>query len=499
MNNQWFSVDKAGLAKVLRRRGMAFVLYELVQNSWDTETDAVEIKLEPIRGRSAVKLTINDSDPDGFRNLVHAYTLFAESERKGEAGKRGRFNLGEKLVLAVCETATIRSTTGTIIFDDRGRRRGRERLQQGTEFEAIIRMTRAEIDSVIEAAGRLICPVPTFLNGKLLPTRTPLHSFEISLPTEIADDASGVLRRPRRTTSVRVYSRLQSETFLYELGIPVVGQELPWDIEVMQKIPLNMDRDNVTPGYLQEVRVAVMNEMHDQLPGTDVANPAVSMALADRRIRPEAVDTILTMKFGEKRAIYDPSDLEANHKLVSRGYNLIHGGTFPKEAWESIRRADAARPAGQIAPTYKAYSDTGTPAQYYPLEKWTPGMRRIAEFTQRMARQLIGHEISVLFEKGRSRSPFSANYGDRVLTFNHDLLGKKWFQQDVSSESVLDLIIHELAHEYASNHLDEKFHKACTKLAAKAVQTALTSPEIFELHSKFTDPKELEAHCAISE
>jgi 3-(3-hydroxy-phenyl)propionate hydroxylase len=31
-------------------------------------------------------------------DLTHAFTLFAESAKKGDAEKRGRFNLGEKLV-----------------------------------------------------------------------------------------------------------------------------------------------------------------------------------------------------------------------------------------------------------------------------------------------------------------------------------------------------------------------------------------------------------------
>ena len=35
---QWFDVDKAGLAKLLARKGKEFVLFELVQNAWDEDT-----------------------------------------------------------------------------------------------------------------------------------------------------------------------------------------------------------------------------------------------------------------------------------------------------------------------------------------------------------------------------------------------------------------------------------------------------------------------------
>lgn len=84
-----------GLAKVLRRRRTAFVLYGLVQNALDTETERVEIELQPIPKRAAAKLTPSDSDPDGFKNLDHAYTQFAESKRKDTAEKRGSLILAK--------------------------------------------------------------------------------------------------------------------------------------------------------------------------------------------------------------------------------------------------------------------------------------------------------------------------------------------------------------------------------------------------------------------
>src|SRR3990172_1784245 len=94
----WFEVDRAGLAKLVERRGKAFLLYELISNCWDTGATEVVVTLGEI-GR-AVELTIVDNDVNGFADLTHAYTLFAESSRKSDPSKRGRFNLGEKLVLA---------------------------------------------------------------------------------------------------------------------------------------------------------------------------------------------------------------------------------------------------------------------------------------------------------------------------------------------------------------------------------------------------------------
>ncbi len=79
--------------------------------------------------------------PEGFKDLSHAFTLFADSNKKADPGKRGRFNLGEKLVLAICDQATISTTKGTIHFEDSERRASRSRRQPGSLFEGVIRMT----------------------------------------------------------------------------------------------------------------------------------------------------------------------------------------------------------------------------------------------------------------------------------------------------------------------------------------------------------------------
>ena len=106
MSNSWFEVDKAGLAKIVAARGKVFVLYELLQNAFDEDgVTEIAVRFEPIPGRSEVVLEIIDDSLNGFRRLSDAWTIFAASYKKSHAQKRGRFNLGEKLVLSLCEEA----------------------------------------------------------------------------------------------------------------------------------------------------------------------------------------------------------------------------------------------------------------------------------------------------------------------------------------------------------------------------------------------------------
>src|SRR5262245_62080996 len=121
--NNWFEVDKAGLAKILARKGLESAVFELIQNAWDEDgVTKVKVTLDTM-GHGRALLKVEDDAPNGFVDLSHAFTLFAESKKKANPEKRGRFNLGEKLVLAVCSEAKIITTTGGIIFDKGGRRR----------------------------------------------------------------------------------------------------------------------------------------------------------------------------------------------------------------------------------------------------------------------------------------------------------------------------------------------------------------------------------------
>src|SRR5438876_6624914 len=95
--NNWFEVDKQGLAKLLERKGKEFALFELIQNGWDEPgVTKVSVSLEYV-GHNKARLVVEDDAPEGFKDLSHAFTLFASSTKTANPEQRGRFNLGEKL------------------------------------------------------------------------------------------------------------------------------------------------------------------------------------------------------------------------------------------------------------------------------------------------------------------------------------------------------------------------------------------------------------------
>ncbi len=289
--SNWFDVDKAGLAKLMAGRSKAFIVYELLQNAWDQNVTRVDVTLVPLAGSRNVRITVTDDDPDGFADLRDAYTLFAASRKKDNAEQRGRFNIGEKLVLALAKRAMIETTTGPVVFTATGRHKQQSKREAGSRFEADVSMTRAEMTEIDRAVKLLIPPdgIFTTYNGCFFPPRIPVASFEETLPTVVADEA-GVLRKTNRKTLVRVYEPAEGEpAMLYEMGIPVVETGDRFHVDVQQKVPLNMDRDNVTPAYLRTVRVAVLNATHHLIDQEDAPQTWVREACSDDRARSEAV------------------------------------------------------------------------------------------------------------------------------------------------------------------------------------------------------------------
>jgi hypothetical protein len=482
----WFDVSKEGLANLLERRGRAFAILELLQNAWDTRCTRVDVALEPLPNRAEVMVRVTDDDPEGFANLAHAYTLFAPSVKGGDAEKRGRFNLGEKLVLACCRKAMITTTTGRVTFEGKTRTLSRHRRTVGSEFLGYLTMTRDQFTEALAMVRMALPPdhVPTFINGIALAARSPIATIKRSLPTEIAD-AEGRLRRTARVTEIRVFEPLAGEAaHLYELGIPVVAlADDRFHIDVRQKVPLPFDRDSVTPAYLASVRAAALDAAVTRLTPEETSTRWVTDAM--EHADTDTVVAAVRKRFGDKLAAFDPSDLEANNRVVSMGYTVVPGASLPKAAWAKLREAGAALAAGKIAPTHP---EKMADAETVPPSQWTVGQRRVARWASYLARTLLNVEIEVRIIRSL-RSDVVASWGrlhlrGALLTFNVSRLGHDFFDvvpdlpTDPAWVKVNDLLLHEMAHHAEANHLSDAYHDAICNLGAKLFALAVNNPQI---------------------
>ena len=99
---------------------------------------------------------------------------------------------------------------------------------------------------------------------------------------------------------------------------------------------------------------------------------------------------------------------------------------------------------------------------------------------------LIGKPITVQFVNWSRRdgADWRACYGTGHLLgwsefdFNVGVLGRRWFANGVT-EDTDGLIIHELGHEFCTNHADTNYYRALTKLGARLKAAALAEPDWF--------------------
>ena len=231
------------------------------------------------------------------------------------------------------------------------------------------------------------------------------------------------------------------------MGLPVVETGDKWHVNVEQKVPLNRDRDNVKPAYLQAIRVAVLNAAHDLLTADDEATAGwCKLAGADPRCSDEAIKHLIRLRFGEKVAAPDPSDTEAMKTVSIPGWD--HRGGLSKGEWANVKRAGAVLPAGQICPTAKPYSRRPERKARRSDSRRSMDARHEehCSYARFLGQELMGIKSSSQWFARRTTSmPAMAR---KRLDLNLTL-GHRWFDQG-ATEEVDQLLIHEFGHQYSA-------------------------------------------------
>jgi histidine kinase/DNA gyrase B/HSP90-like ATPase len=477
--SSWLEVDIHGLRRTLERKGKAWAIFELVQNSWDAD-DASEVNVALTKPKNGIStLRCEDNAPDGYRNLDDAHTLFASSTKKTDPTKRGRFNAGEKFVLVMCESAKVTSTTGQIQFLPNGKRKETDEVttKAGTIFEGKLEMTDEEWEEVGRQVKHLFPPILTTYNGDALPQRIPTKVFEATLPTEVANER-GVLSPRKRKTEVRVYETLEGETpTIYERGIPVVEMDGKWHVSVEQKIPLNTERDNVTAGYLRNLHAIVLEAMVDHITSDDAVKPWARAAVETGKLSEETVKKVATVRFGEKAVLFDREDAGSNKEAVSQGANVVNRGAISPEERKVFYNSGALKKAGEVAEFKTEHvctpaKNTKAPSEYNSDES------KFAAFVGAVSPLLIDHPVTV---KVVNDSSFHAEACIRFRKDSYELELNLAYHDVHDWESNYEVIIHELAHHkvQSNDHLCREFYNTVNQLGANMVMLALNEPELF--------------------
>jgi len=490
MKNKWLEIDKEGLRKSLGQKDKVFLLTEMVSNAWDENITKVEVTLSCPDENNHSWLRVTDNSPTGWDDLSHSHTMFAESVKKGKSEKRGRFNAGEKDVLALAIEAKLTTVKGQVLFNEDGTRtEGTESREVGSEFVAKFQLTLEEYEHICNQAKLLIPPkgITTLFNANPIQNRKPCGSFTETLPMPLADK-EGVMRNTERKTKVNLYERLPGEVaMIYEMGIPIVelGDD-KWHVNVMQKVPLSRDRDNVNPAYLRKIRVGVLNAKFDELNEDDAGAMWVSEAAGNTKSSDQAVIHIKNLRFGEKAVTRDVRDIGSAKEAVSKGFVIIEGGSMSGAAWarlKAVKKADGSA----VVPTSREVAPTDIDVnldKVVPPRKWTLTMQGYARFVGRIAPRLINRPVTVQYidDNGEGiQGCFKWKEGEMTVNLAY---------HDVASPTDnYELLIHELAHNtlHSNDHLHKIFYETVTELGAKLAILAQTEPRLFDIGANSFD------------
>ena len=461
----WFEVSKEGLRSLMAGKPKWFIVRELVQNAWDeliTKCEVIATYNKPI-----ATIMVTDDSPDGFRDIADAYTIFKKTKKRKDPTKRGRFNFGEKQVLALCNRGKVTTTTGTIIFDKKGRHASREKTEKGSLVEIEVRMSKVEFDEVLNSISKYHVPedIQFSVNGNTIPYRNPLKSFQAKLRTCIQEGDS--FRPTERITTVNLYKEEQS--FLYELGIPVMEIDCTFSVDIQQKIPLSADRDSVPFSFLQDVYAEVLNHTSDIIDSEESSDTWVHEAMADSRIWAKAVKTVINNRYGNKVCVATPGDSRSIDEAISHGYNVVHGTEMGKDEWDNVRKAEAMTSTARLFPSGIVDSTDIEP---------NGKQKRIAKYATRIAKAILGIDISVRFVSAPGATVL-AMYGVRTLTFCVNRLPNNFFDDPIAPETT-ELILHELAHEKGS-HTEAGYIDCLAKMGGQLVNLAIRQPSFFNI------------------
>ncbi|ANS04695.1 hypothetical protein [uncultured Mediterranean phage] len=353
---EMFTVDPQGLRELEEGRAVWRAPLELVSNVFDeargygdddrARPTRCDIVIEPITGSRAHRYMVSD-DGAGFRDSRDVYTLFAPTAKRSTVAVAGRFNAGEKQLIAVSKTAVVRTGSTTTTFENDRRTVQKHRTPHtGTSVDCVMRWTVAEAEAVVEAIKRCRPPqgLTVTLNGETLPSVAEAHAVvRVSLPTVLLSE--GQMRPTVRKTNVTVLTCPdETEPWLFELGIPVtkIGGEFQYGLDVGQKVPLPQSRDTVAQSWLDKcigrVIEAALLDGHSILSTEDVGRSYVKAALEHVQA-PEAVDKAVDSIHGEG-AVRRSSDPVANARAELAGHALVSGRTLGPSFRDALGRSE---------------------------------------------------------------------------------------------------------------------------------------------------------------
>ena len=441
-----FTVSAEGMSDLSKDR-FEGLIYELVQNVFDEDSatfGAVSVYYYSGKG---VRVVVKD-DGNGFANPRDMYEIFGPNPKRGMAEKRGRFNWGQQQVLSVATEAKVTTVGYTVEFPKTGGRVvRRNRREKGTEVMVVMPWSTNDAETLRQRL-RLIRPPERCalrINGREVTHPAPIKIHEATLNTVIQREPGEPMRRTRRKTRIEILTPAapDGKGWLYEMGLPVQEIDAPYDVNVLQKLPLNPNRDTVKESYLQDIYSELLNAMHDEMQRDEFSETWVRTAVEDGRISKGAARTTVERRYGGRAVIWS-SDKNANIEAMDKGYQVVHPRTMSKEERSNLRELGGMESASaRFGKSLGGEQDT----HFNVVDVLDdPVKQAFAEWVKEIGSYVGVAVVPVFIHDSRSfaLADCTRSSAQPMMRFNLARLKDEFFER--RGKEQLALVIHELGH-----------------------------------------------------
>lgn len=450
----WFEIADDGWRRLSAARPLGRLLLEALQNAFDERATRVSVEL------SASEIVVEDDAAVGIPDERLIYTIFL-SDKPDDPTRRGRMGRGLKELIASMERAKVETAGRTVEFGPEGRRTYPNERARGTRLVLSRELEPRELEEAQSLLRSCIPPPGLGLRVDGRSVRRPRALLTLgSCHLETVRVEGGIERAAMSSTGVSIYlPRRGEQTYLYEMGLPVEAWNVPWHVDVAQRVPLGEGRDSVPDRYKLAVKALLLEAMiHNYLDKRDLRADWVHEVIAGASLSPALLDAYVSRVFPRGSVLGGTS--RANDRARQLGAHIVDASTISHGAYLTLTRAL------ETADDYVRRR-----AAEFGGDEVEPDatQRAFADAVRWLARTIAGRVVRVRFF---ARDPSDAglledavtNVDAREISFN--VRGPLRFD-DLLEPGTLGVVLHELAHLETPEH-DHRFIDRLQYLAGKA-------------------------------
>ena len=454
-HRDWFEISHDGWRSVATGRSLGRLLLEAVQNAFDARAGLVRVTM------GDDEVVIEDDATTGFSDERLVYTVFL-SDKRDDPAKRGRLGRGLKELLGAMERARVETVGTTVRFDEAGRSSSSNDRTAGTRIVLERTFTKAERHDARWFLRMCIPPRGTTLEVDGRVVRRPRRVLALSsCELETVALERGVERAVVASCTVSLHTpRRGQPPHIYEMGVPVEPWNVPWHVDVGQRVPLREGRDAVPERFELALKAILLESLiYRYLDQNDLRADWVLDVVGRYPIRASVLDAYVSRAFPRGAVLGGTS--RADDRARQLGAHVIEASAISHGAYLALER---------VLETADDY--VRRRADEFGGEEVTPTATqlRFAEAVRWLARRVAGRVVRVRFF---ARDPSDAGLLEdatadpeaRILSFN---VRSPLRFDDVLDPATLGVVLHELAHLDSAEH----DHRFIDRLQLLAGQTA---------------------------